>query len=115
MTHTPEDHPASLGKIVRRWLAGLLPKMLLGALLLAPLVIWLVKREEPPIQRIEMNGRVVAETPPSPTGGSNRRIAVRLDDGTTVAIDAAARPGDQVTIVRTTLSDGTVSYALRTE
>ena len=99
--------------IVRRF-AGLLPLLVVGMLFAAPLIIWLVKNDQPAIVTERIKGRIVTV---EPAADSKRRIVVTLEDGSTIAIRTTsaqleAKPGDDVEVIRSTSPTGEIEYDL---
>ena len=99
---------------VLRRLGGLLPMLIIGLLFLAPVAIWLVKREQPVIDQIRVPGRIldVTELPTQETGAADR-FTIRLRDGQVIVFEtgASAMPfssGDDVVVERMTSADGSI-------
>lgn len=99
--------------IVRRF-TGLLPLFVVGILFAAPLIIWLVKNDQPAIVTERLKARIVSVGPASE---SERRVVVTLEEGLTVIIRTQtvppdAKPGDDVEVIRSTSPTGEVDYDL---
>ena len=100
---------------------GLIPLLAVGALFVAPLVIWLVKDNPRAIETVELPGRVVeiTQVPERSGGGSVERVRVRLEDGSIVVVeddvDDTMRPGSELIVVETVQDDGTVTYHIDTD
>lgn len=93
---------------IRRWLAYLVPILALALLLSGPLIIWVLKDEEPVLRKLRVRGEVVAG---EVAGLDRERRAARLADGRMVELrgDAPA-PGTQVTVIETIGEDGSASF-----
>lgn len=97
---------------LRRLAGRLLPALLVASLLLGPLAIWLIKRQDPAIRPMELAGRVVEPRPGEAAGGE---VPVELEDGTVLRLPAGGRrpaPGETVIVLRTERPDGTFEYSL---
>ena len=99
--------------IVRRF-TGLLPLFVVGILFAAPLIIWLVKNDEPAIVTERLKARIVSVGPATDT---ERRIVVKLEEGLTVIIRTRsappdAKPGDDIEVIRSTQPTGEIDYDL---
>jgi hypothetical protein len=102
------------GRNMVRRVTGLLPLFVVGILFAAPLIIWLVKSDEPAIVTERLKARIVSV---GPATDSERRIVVTLQEGLTVIIRTRAappdaKPGDDVEVVRSTSPTGEVDYDL---
>jgi hypothetical protein len=99
--------------IVRRF-TGLLPLLLVAMLFAAPLIIWLVKNDQPAIVTERLKARIVSVGPATDT---ERRVVVTLEEGLTVIIRTRTappdvKPGDDVEVIRSTSPTGEVDYDL---
>lgn len=102
------------GRNIVRRVTGLLPLLLVGILFAAPLIIWLVKNDQPAIVTERLKGRIVAV---GPATEADRRIVVTLEDGMTVVIRTPnvpleAKPGDDIRVIRSTQQTGEIDYDL---
>lgn len=100
-------------RTVRR-LTGFLPLLVIAALFAAPLVIWLVKGDDPPVVTERLRGRVVAI---GAADQAERRVVVDIEGGMTVIIRtgnvlAGTKIGDDVEVLRSTLPTGEIDYEL---
>jgi hypothetical protein len=102
------------GRNIVRRVTGLLPLFLVAMLFAAPLIIWLVKNDQPAIVTERLKARIVSV---GPAMDSERRVVVTLQEGLTVIIrtktvPAEAKPGDDINVIRTTSPTGEVDYDL---
>lgn len=109
----------TFGRQMVRRLSGLLPLLVVGALFVAPLVIWLVKKDPSPIDRVKVPGRIVevVELPAKGSGEATLSMVVKLDTGEVIEFETpgkkvARAPGARVTVVKTSLADGDVTYGI---
>jgi hypothetical protein len=102
------------GRNIVRRVTGLLPLLLVAILFAAPLIIWLVKNDQPAIVTERLKGRIVAVGPATET---ERRIVVTLEEGMTVVIRTRnvppdAKSGDDILVIRSTRQTGEIDYDL---
>jgi hypothetical protein len=99
--------------IVRRF-TGLLPLFVVGILFAAPLIIWLVKDDQPAIVTERLKARIVSV---GPATDAERRVVVTLEQGLTVIIRTKtvppeAKAGDDIEVIRSTSPTGEIDYDL---
>lgn len=102
------------GRNIVRRVTGLLPLVLVGILFAAPLIIWLVKNDQPAIVTERLKARIVSV---GPATDKERRVVVKLEEGLTVVIRTPnappdAKPGDDIEVIRSTRQTGEIDYEL---
>jgi hypothetical protein len=102
------------GRNMVRRVTGLLPLLLVGILFAAPLIIWLVKNDQPAIVTERLKARIVSV---GPATVSERRVVVKLEEGLTVIIRTPTVPpganaGDDLEVIRSTSPTGEIDYDL---
>ena len=97
------------------WLSRLLPVMLFAVLVLTPLLIWMIKKQDPVFEQVRMGGRVAEVTQPTSGTDAPALVTVELEDGTRVVVRTGRTlpdPGATVTLIRTVHPGGDVSHDL---